>query len=334
MRELRTRSTIVKKTGRGRLDHLPLEIRQLIYKHLFAGSRVEIASRNLAGCTAKPIRVNQAFKTAISLFRTSAIIYQEARPCLAAHLTLRILYTDLNRIRRTVKDFYMPLLRTIEFGSLWNHVLDISIFPSLEKLILVPRVPIKDADGTLCYFNDFVAHKHIHYTASIDKKSLEQIVDGGVDEKIKQAFVESLSGSWMGPLLSDQDRRYRIFVKLNLLPCYTHERDGLSVPTWCLKFALDDSMETIKRVLYYKENGLRFCKVWKSGRYELWLHRPRFRPWSRLLNEKWNVKEYQDQNRPTGLPRLVVKGKFKKDALVGFDFSEDQIITEVSVGET
>jgi hypothetical protein len=305
MRELRTRSRKVKKTGRGRLGHLPPEIRQLIYKHVFAGSKVEIASRNLAGCTVKPIRANQPFKTAISLFQTSAVIYHEARPCLASYLTLRILYTDLNRITRTVKEFYMPLLRTIEFGSLWNHVLDFSVFPSLEKLVLVPRVPIKDADRTLCYFNDFVAHKHIHYRASIDKKSLEQIADGGVDEKIKQAFVESLSGSWMGPLLSDQDRRYKIFVKLNLLPCYTHERDGL-----------------------------RFCKIWKSGRYGLWLHRPCFNPWSRLLDEVWNAKEYQDQNGPTGLPRLVVKCNFNKDALVGFEFSEAQIITEVSVGET
>jgi hypothetical protein len=334
MRELRTRSAKVKKTGHGCLDRLPLEIRQSIYKCVFAGSRVEIASRNLSGCTVKPIRSNEAFKRAISLFLTSSTIYQEARPCLASCLTLRILLvTDLTRIRRDVKDYYVPRLRTVEFGSLRDHILDVSIFPSLEKLVLVPRVPIKHPEWTLCYNNEFVAHKFMHYNAILTKQSVERIIEGSIDDEIKQTFLDSLKGSWVGPLLTEAGRRYRIFVKLNLLPYYTHVRDGLSAPAWRLKFALDDSMDTIKRVVYYKEKGRRFCKVWKDGQCELWLHSSQHNPWSRLLKEKWIANENRDHYEPSGMPTLIVKGSLSKKlkhALVGFDISQDQSFNDTS----
>jgi hypothetical protein len=334
MRELRARSVKVKKTGQGRLDRIPLEVRQSIYKCVFAGARVEIASRNLSGCTTKPIRVNEAFKTAISLFLTSSTIYEEARPCLASCLTLRILEEiELTRIRRDVKDFYVPRLRTVEFGSRWDHILDVSIFPSLEKLVLVPRVPIKHTEWGLCYIHEFMAHKVMHYNAILSKQSVERIIEGSIDDEIKQTFLDSLKGSWIGPLLREAGRRYRIFVKLNLLPCYTHVRDGLSPPAWCLKFALDDSMDTIKRVVYYKEKGRRFCKVWKDGQCELWLHSSQHNPWSRLLKEKWIANENRDRYEPSGMPTLIVKGSLSKKlkyALVGFDISQDQVVNDTS----
>jgi hypothetical protein len=256
-----------------KLEALPIEVRTIIYKHLFQDSLVCVCRYEEGKWLGPEFTVHEyqwkvSFRIIpgdkrLSLLQVSKQIHDEAMPVYAASIRLHT-SPSLYQTQLSWQKIYWPLIQTLTVEFEFNKIPDLSAFTSLKTV----HVWGGELDGT------------IKLPTINDPDLMHKCLMGAFDNKIKAARKQSAL-----QLLSIPGRRYvvicKVFVEINRWVIEKEctgdkylKQDFDDPENYQLDFNLE-TMETVRREMIYDKvtaGGVeqRHCALYEDGEFNIW----------------------------------------------------------------